>query len=362
MHGVTHTLDEIRERGVPGFEVEVIGTDPHVDRRLSAVAEVEIPFYAGLRVGVPSLPAVVEALAEGRYDVLHLCSPGPAGVAAALIGRVMGLPIAGSYHTELAAYTGAAHRRRGARGRRRASRSAPSTAAATWCSRRRRRPTRGSRELGIAAERVGRWDRGVDIDRFSPRAADARAGRPRARALRRPADAGEGRRPARRRVPRRPRPRPAAGARARRRRAGGGRAARPARRRRPVSRLARGRRAGARLRGRRPLPLLLADGHLRPGGARGAGLGAPGRRGRRGRPGGADRLRPHRRPVPAARQRARRRRRRPRRLARRPRAARPRRRGRGARAHLGSLAGRARRRLAARDRRPRRAPAGVRAA
>ena len=47
MHGVTHTIDEIRERGVPGFEVEVIGTDPHVDRRLSAVAEVEIPFYTG---------------------------------------------------------------------------------------------------------------------------------------------------------------------------------------------------------------------------------------------------------------------------------------------------------------------------
>ena len=35
MHGVTQTLDEIRERGVPGFEVEVIGTDPHVDRRLA---------------------------------------------------------------------------------------------------------------------------------------------------------------------------------------------------------------------------------------------------------------------------------------------------------------------------------------
>ena len=33
-----------------------------------------------------------------------MCSPGPAGVAAAMIGRVMGLPLAGSYHTELAAY------------------------------------------------------------------------------------------------------------------------------------------------------------------------------------------------------------------------------------------------------------------
>ena len=104
MHGVTHTIDEIRERGVPGFEVEVIGTDPHVDRRLSAVAEVEIPYYAGLKVGVPSLPATVDALAEGRYELLHVCAPGPAGVAAAMIGRVMGLPLAGSYHTELAAY------------------------------------------------------------------------------------------------------------------------------------------------------------------------------------------------------------------------------------------------------------------
>src|SRR4051794_2136187 len=104
MHGVTHTLDEIRERGVPGFEVEVIGTDANVDRRLSAVAEVDIPFYAGLKVGVPSLPAVVEALAEGRYDLVHLCSPGPAGIAAGLIAKAMGLPVVASHHTELAAY------------------------------------------------------------------------------------------------------------------------------------------------------------------------------------------------------------------------------------------------------------------
>ena len=103
-HGVTRTLEQIRERGVPGFEVEVIGTDPNVDRRLSAVAEIDVPFYAGLEVGVPSLPAIVDALAEGRYDLVHLPTPGPSGVAAALVARVMDLPIVGSYHTELAAY------------------------------------------------------------------------------------------------------------------------------------------------------------------------------------------------------------------------------------------------------------------
>ena len=106
MHGVTHTIQQIRERGVRGFDVEVIGTDPDVDRRLSAVAEVDIPFYPGLKIGVPSLPAIVDALAEGRYDMVHLPLPGPAGIAAWLLARVLDLPVVGSYHTELAAYAG----------------------------------------------------------------------------------------------------------------------------------------------------------------------------------------------------------------------------------------------------------------
>ena len=51
MHGVSHTIERLRETGVPGFEVEVIGTDPGVDRRLPTVTELEVPYYEGLRVG-----------------------------------------------------------------------------------------------------------------------------------------------------------------------------------------------------------------------------------------------------------------------------------------------------------------------
>jgi glycosyltransferase involved in cell wall biosynthesis/predicted metal-dependent phosphoesterase TrpH len=167
MHGVTHTLDEIRERGVPGFEVEVIGTDRSVDRRLSAVAEVDIPFYPGLQVGVPALPAVVEALAEGRYGLLHLCSPGPAGVAAGLTGRILGLPIAGSYHTELAAYAGL----RSGDPRLAVGMQVALGAFYGQC-RVVLSPSAASdarlQELGIPADRLGRWDRGVDLARFSP--------------------------------------------------------------------------------------------------------------------------------------------------------------------------------------------------
>jgi glycosyltransferase involved in cell wall biosynthesis/predicted metal-dependent phosphoesterase TrpH len=167
MHGVTHTLDEIRDRGVPGFEVEVIGTDPNVDRRLPAVAEVDIPFYEGLRVGVPSLPAVVETLAEGRYDLLHLCSPGPAGVAAALIARIMELPTIGSYHTELGVYAGL----RTGDPKLRAGMDMALGAFYGQCTAV-LSPSESAdeslRALGIAPERIGRWDRGVDVGRFDP--------------------------------------------------------------------------------------------------------------------------------------------------------------------------------------------------
>jgi glycosyltransferase involved in cell wall biosynthesis/predicted metal-dependent phosphoesterase TrpH len=167
MHGVTHTIQQIRERGVPGFEVEVIGTDADVDRRLSAVAEVDIPFYEGLKIGVPGVPAITDALAEGRYDLVHLVSPGPAGVGAWLLARVLELPVLGSYHTELAAYTGL-----------RTGQANLELLAAKALGRfyglcdlvLSPSPATDERlvELGIASSRIGRWDRGVDLERFDP--------------------------------------------------------------------------------------------------------------------------------------------------------------------------------------------------
>jgi len=167
MHGVTHALQQIRERGLPGFEVEVVGTDPHVDRRLAVVAEVDVPFYPGLRVGVPTMPAVAETLTEGRYDLVHLVSPGPAGVAAALMARLLGLPVVGSYHTELAAYA----RLRSADPRIEAAMGTVLAAFYGQCGTV-LSPSAAAdaslRGLGIPQARIGRWDRGVDLQRFSP--------------------------------------------------------------------------------------------------------------------------------------------------------------------------------------------------
>ena len=167
MHGVTHTIQQIRAHGVRGFDVEVIGTDADVDRRLSAVAEIDIPFYPGLEIGVPTVPAIVDALAEGRYDIVHVCSPGPAGIGAWLMARVLELPRVGSYHTELAAYAAlrTGHAELEMLGN--LGLGMFYGACDVVVS-----PSRASddrlNQLGIPADRIRRWDRGVDLKRFDP--------------------------------------------------------------------------------------------------------------------------------------------------------------------------------------------------
>jgi glycosyltransferase involved in cell wall biosynthesis/predicted metal-dependent phosphoesterase TrpH len=171
MHGVTHTIEQIRERGVPGFEVEVIGTDAGVDRRLPAATELEMPFYEGMSIGVPGLPDMVETLAEGCYDLIHVTAPGPAGVAATLLSRITGVPLLASYHTELAAYAGMRSGDGGveaiARGALAAFYGAPEAVLSPSPA-----ADRSLIDLGTKPERIGRWERGVDSDRFDPAKAD----------------------------------------------------------------------------------------------------------------------------------------------------------------------------------------------
>ena len=286
MHGVTHTLDEIRERGVPGFEVEVIGTDPNVDRRLPRRRrgrhpvlrrpEGRRPEPAGDRRGArrgPLRPRAPLLARPGRgrrradrpdrwscrcSAATTPSSPPTPGCAPATRGceramrhgarrastagcdLVLSPSAVGRRVAARARHRGRAHRALGPRRRHRALRPAharpgPAARASSTCS-----------TPGASDE-----EKGADL------LADAFL-------------AARERDPRLHLVPRRRRPR-------------GGRAARAPRRARDVPRLARGRRARARLRQRRRLPVRQPHRHVRPGPPRGAGQRAAGRRGRRGR-------------------------------------------------------------------------------
>jgi glycosyltransferase involved in cell wall biosynthesis len=167
VHGVSATIEKIRELGVPGFEIEVVGTDAGVDRRLPAAAELEVPFYTGMSLGVPGLPGLAETLAEGRYDAVHVTAPGPAGIAATLLNRIAGTPLIASYHTELVAYAGL---RSGdesmetlAKGAMGAFYGAPSLVLSPSPA-----ADRSLLALGVDGGKLARWERGVDVSRFDP--------------------------------------------------------------------------------------------------------------------------------------------------------------------------------------------------
>ncbi len=166
-HGDTPALTRLREQGIPGHEIDVIGTGANVDRRLPAVSEIELPFYPGVALGVPSLFAVAEALTDRRYDLVHLCASGPAGIAAQLIARVMDLPVAGSFDTDLRSCA------RIHSSDPRVEQMVVTVLAAFYrhCDlvlSPSRSADRSLLDLGIESTRVHRWERGVDLEQFSP--------------------------------------------------------------------------------------------------------------------------------------------------------------------------------------------------
>jgi glycosyltransferase involved in cell wall biosynthesis len=66
---------------------------------------VPIPFYPEMRMYMPRLLAYVARAKADRIDVIHLTTPGPIGLAALFVAWKLGLPMVGSFHTDLAAYT-----------------------------------------------------------------------------------------------------------------------------------------------------------------------------------------------------------------------------------------------------------------
>ena len=126
-----------------------------------------IPFYREMQIYVPRMRALARHLAADGVAVIHLTTPGPAGLAARYLSRAAGLPLIGSFHTQLAEYTtvlsGSAKLGRLMHFYMR------------WLYGGCRRvlvPSADTKDRlagnGWPADRLGVWARGVDTDAFSP--------------------------------------------------------------------------------------------------------------------------------------------------------------------------------------------------
>ena len=128
---------------------------------------VPIPFYSEMQMYVPKLRAYLEHARADGVDVIHLTTPGPIGLAAMYTARRLGLPMVGSFHTDLAAYTAllSGSARLGAL-MREYMRWPYSRCARVLV------PSEDTRRLLIGAKgdsrRIEIWRRGVDTALFSP--------------------------------------------------------------------------------------------------------------------------------------------------------------------------------------------------
>jgi hypothetical protein len=63
-----------------------------------------LPWYRDMRVYLPRLRRFARQLREDGATVVHVATPGPVGLAGRWLARRAGLPLVGSYHTQLGDY------------------------------------------------------------------------------------------------------------------------------------------------------------------------------------------------------------------------------------------------------------------
>src|SRR5262249_26522585 len=63
-----------------------------------------LPSYEAIDLRFPLPTEVLERVEAERADLVHVATPGPVGFCGLIVARLLGIPLVGSYHTELGPY------------------------------------------------------------------------------------------------------------------------------------------------------------------------------------------------------------------------------------------------------------------
>jgi glycosyltransferase involved in cell wall biosynthesis len=170
-NGVAGTMRRLAAESAAGtIRAKVVVSDSRSDRPGVVALEPEwslpLPGYESIVLHFPSLSALLARVEQEDPDVIHVATPGPLGLCGLAAAKLLGIPLVGSYHTELGAY--ALHLTRD-----------QIVAEATelyvdWFYRQCKRVLAPTLAVGdeLAArgfgDRLTVWGRGVDSEQFSP--------------------------------------------------------------------------------------------------------------------------------------------------------------------------------------------------
>ena len=113
INGVARTLGEL-SRGLVdrGHELQLVRPNqgkesgqPNGPWELFLTAGYPIPFYPGLRLGLPAYNRLKTLWRENRPDVVHIATEGPLGCSALMAARSLGIEVCSSFHTNFHQYS-----------------------------------------------------------------------------------------------------------------------------------------------------------------------------------------------------------------------------------------------------------------
>ena len=109
-NGVAGTMRRLATAAAEGkIPLLVVTADPEATdgpgvMRLEADWSLPLPAYDGLELNFPLLTKVLARVEAEAPDLIHVATPGPIGLCGLAAAKLLGLPLIGSYHTELGPY------------------------------------------------------------------------------------------------------------------------------------------------------------------------------------------------------------------------------------------------------------------
>lgn len=109
INGVALTLQSHVELALKhGKDQTILTCGREMDRKgvmtFPAIGSFAFPEYPNFSIPYPPLLSMLDACYRERFTQIHVATPGPVGLAALAIARILGLPICGTYHTALPQY------------------------------------------------------------------------------------------------------------------------------------------------------------------------------------------------------------------------------------------------------------------
>jgi len=115
VNGVTSILGQLREhcdaedlpleivtcdKGEGGNRREKANATPCITR-FPAVASLNLPDFGNLDMNVPPVLDIIRYCEEKQFDLIHASTPGPLGLVAFMVSRILQVPFVASFHTDV---------------------------------------------------------------------------------------------------------------------------------------------------------------------------------------------------------------------------------------------------------------------